>query len=96
MTHQVAGFSVNPSRCSQRCPFMTNLSSSTFARVVIALDVFDDKVNKFFACLCSSVESSTEVSPLVCAHLTRQDSSLASPLLLGQTASASKDATFSH
>ena len=68
MTHQVAGFSVNPSRCSQRCPFMTNLSSSTFARVVIALDVFDDKDNKFFACLCSSVESSTEVSPLVCAH----------------------------
>ena len=82
---------------------MTNQSSSTFARVVVALDVFDDtdmtssrKDNKFFGCLCSSVESSTEVSPLVRAHMKHQDSSLASLLPLGQTASASKDATFSH
>ena len=98
MTHQVAGFSVNPSR-----PFMANLSSSTFAWVVVALDVFKDsamtssrKDNKFFACLYSTVESSSEVSPLVCAHLTRKDSSLASPLPLGRTASASKKATFSQ
>ena len=48
------------------------------------------KDNKFFACLCFSVQSCTEVSPLVCAHLTRQDSSLASPMPLGQTASKSK------
>ena len=60
------------------CPFMTNLSSSTFARVVVALDLFDDsamtssrKDNKFFACLCFSIESSTEVSALVCVHLRR-------------------------
>ena len=66
---------------SHVCPFRTNLSSSTFARVVVTLAVFDDsamtsspKDNKFFACLCSSIESSTEVSPLVCAHLRRQDS----------------------
>ena len=58
-----------PHDANNVCPFTTNLSSSTFAWVVIELDVFDD----------SAMTSS----------------SLASPLLLGQTASGSRDATFS-
>ena len=54
--------------------FKANLSSSTFPRVVIALDVFDDsavkssrKDHEYFAGLCSSVESFSEMPPLVCA-----------------------------
>ena len=42
MTHQGAGSAVNPHDVVNVCPFMTNLSSSTFALMVSAHDVIDD------------------------------------------------------
>ena len=77
---------------------MANLSSSTFARVVVALDVFDNstmtssrKDNKFFACLCFTVESTEVLCKFEASRLF-----LGNTVAVGTLISASEAASFSH